>query len=974
MVSEVISHYRIIKKIGAGGMGEVYLAEDTRLGRRVALKMLSSNFTGDQNQLRRFEQEARAASALNHPNIITIYEVGREGETHFIATEFVEGETLRQRLARSGVGLSELLNVSMQVAGALGAAHQAGIVHRDIKPENVMVRPDGYVKVLDFGIAKLTESFAERQTSGEAETTVSLVNTDANVILGSPSYMSPEQARGLPVDARTDIFSFGVMLYEMASGRKPFGGETANDVIVSILDREPPPLALPPGEVHAALDRIVMKALSKDREARYQTATEVLSDLGALKHRVELDREFGRSRGADPVATGQISHTAAITVKEYARDSLGLQTSRTGSITGQILSKIRRHKIAFGALALVALVAATAFLFYPRRPARLTERDTVLVADFANATGDTVFDGTLRQALAVQLEQSPFLHIFSDERIRATLRYMNRSADERLTVPVAREICQRQGLKALLTGSIKSLGTNYVISLEAINAVTGDVIARQQVEAESKEQVLRALGSAASNLREKLGESLRTVEAYDAPIEQATTSSLEALKAFSLGNEQQGRGRYLEAIPFYKRAIELDPNFALAHTRLAVAYDNTRQAELASESAARAFEMREKVSERERFFISWRYYSGATRELDRAIEVLELWKQTYPRDTEPPNTLAFYYNQTGQYERAIQEAREAIRLNPTRAQPYSNLGVALMCLNRLDEARAVYEQALAQGLDSTGYHWGLYLIGFAEGDSLLIEQRLAFLSGKSSEHESIDWQAKSSTFSGQMERARELSTRAIDLAKRGGLNEVASQFMARAALRAAVTGGCPQVKDDVAGAVALSKSNTTAIEGALALAVCGDAGQAASIIEEQSKRYPKDTLLNSVWLPTVRAIAEVRRDNPAQAVRLLEAARRYEMGYAAGYWPIYVRGLAYLKERAGVAAAAEFQKILDNRGININSNLWPLARLGLARALAMAGDNAKSRGEYEAFFNLWANADPAVPVLQEARREYSRLR
>ena len=962
-------------------MGEVYLAEDRRLGRRVALKILSPDFTSDQDQLRRFEQEARAASALNHPNIITIYEVGIDQGTHFIAIEYVEGETLRQRLARAGLSVREVVDVAAQVAGALAAAHQAGIIHRDIKPENIMLRPDGYVKVLDFGIAKLTENFIEKRLhtaeSSTGETTIALVDTDANVIMGSPSYMSPEQGRGLAVDARTDIFSLGLLMYEMAANKKPFEGETPIDVVLAILNQEPVPLTHYSSAIPLALDRIVTRALRKDRDERYQTAVELLNDLRSLKHRLELQAEMAQAGGSDLYTTREIASASAsvITVKEEARDSLGLSNATTDSLSRQILSKIRQHKLALTVLLVVALlVVAAASYFSSRAPAGLNERDTVLMADFTNATGDPVFDGTLRQALAVQLDQSPFLSIFSDERVRETLRYMGRSPDERLTVAVAREVCQRQGLKALLTGSISSLGSHYVISLEAMNAYTGDVIARQQVEVESKEQVLRALGGATSNLREKLGESLRMIEKFDAPIEQATTSSLEALKAYSLGNEQQSRGRYLEAIPLYRRAVELDPQFALAHARLAVAYDNSRQTGLAAESATRAFDMRERVSEREKLFISWRYYSLTTREIDKAIEVLELWKQTYPRAAEPLNTLAFYYAQMGQFEQAIEEAQQAIRMNPTRAQPYSNLAVALMCLNRFEEAKRTYEEALAQGLDSIGYHWGLYLIAFTQGDTQAMQEQVNFLAGKPNEYEAVDWQAKTSTFSGQFEKAKGLSGHAIELARRRSLDEVASQFAVSATLRTAVVGHCQQVEAEVTNALALARTNATIIEGALALATCGDVNPALTLINEHHRRYPKDTLLNAVWLPTVKAIAELRRNNPAAAIEQLEPARRYEKGYAAAYWPLYVRGLAYLQQRDGARAEAEYQKILGSPGVNINSGLYSLAYLGKARAIALGGDVGRSRKAYEDFFSLWREADQTIPVLQEAKREYDRLK
>jgi serine/threonine protein kinase/tetratricopeptide (TPR) repeat protein len=977
MIPETISHYKIIRKLGAGGMGEVYLAEDTRLGRRVALKILSPEFTSDEERLRRFEQEARAASALNHPNIITIHEVGLDKNTRFISTEFIEGETLRRRLATAKMSLHDALDVAIQVAGALDAAHRAGIVHRDVKPENIMLRPDGYAKVLDFGIVKLTEKFTEQQSTysiNAEDATVLLVNTDANMVMGSPSYMSPEQARGLKVDSRTDIFSLGVVIYEMVAGKRPFDGETASDVIANILERNPPPLAHYTIGVPETLEWIVLKALRKNRDERYQTARGVLNDLRALKQRVEFEVELERSVNPGPMATVRVAHSAVTTVKDLAAESDEIAAAPTLSSAEYIVTEFKRHKKAVALIIIALMLAVTATWFFFHKSQVLNERDTVLLADFVNSTGDVVFDGTLKQALAVQLEQSPFLNIFSDERIRETLRYMSRSPEERLTIPVAREVCQRQGLKALLTGSISSLGSNYVISLEAMNAYTGDVIAREQVEAENKEQVLRALGTATSKLRERLGESLRMIEKFDAPIEQATTSSLEALKAFSLGNEQQNRSKYLEAIPFYKRAIELDPTFALAYTRLAVAYDNSRQLELAAESATKAFELRDRVSERERHFISWRYYSSATRELDKTIDVLELWKQTYPRDIEPHNTLSFHYTQIGQFGKAIEEAREAIRLNPARPQPYSNLGLALMCMNRFDEAGEVYQQALAQNLDTTAYHWGLYLIASVQGNADLMKRHLDWMNGKSNEYDALDWQAKYNSFLGQLRKATELSELAGSLAKRGNLNEIAAQFAARARLRMASVGACQEAENTAPKAEDRASTNTSVIEDSVALALCGQTTQAHSLIDELSKRFPQDTLLNTIWIPTIRAIIEINRNNAAQAIQLLQATKRYELGYAAGFWPSYIRGQAYLRQRAGTEAAAEFQKILNNRGININSNLYSLAYLGLARATTLTGDRVKARNTYEDFFKLWKEADPDMPVLQQAKQEYEKLK
>src|SRR5437763_2703068 len=547
-----IGHYEVLSLLGRGGMGEVFLAQDTSLGRKVALKLLRSDFTRIEERLRRFQQEARAASALNHPNILTIYEIGHDGSLHFMATEYVEGETLRQHLSRARLTMGQTLDVAVQVASALAAAHQAGIIHRDIKPENTMVRSDGNVKVLDFGLAKLTEP----KTIDTAAPTLPQVETAPGVVMGTFSYMSPEQARGLAVDARTDIWSLGVMIYEMAAGRQPFEGETASDVMSLILQKEPPPLAHSLPEVPAELERITRKALRKDKEERYQTIKDLLIDLRNLRKELELSAEMERS--APPTGTAMSSGQSAAA------------TAHSASSAEYIVAEIKQHKrAAVGALALILIASAASFFYFHRTKASaLTEKDTILIADFVNTTGDAVFDGALKQALAVQLEQSPFLNIFPDERVQETLRLMNRPPETRVTRDVAREICERQGLKAMLVGSIAPLGSHYVIALDAVNARTGDVLDREQTEAESKEQVLSVLGKTATHLREKLGESLSLIQKFDAPIEQATTSSLDALKAFTTGTERYMAGKNLEAIPCLKHVVELDPNFALSYAML----------------------------------------------------------------------------------------------------------------------------------------------------------------------------------------------------------------------------------------------------------------------------------------------------------------------------------------------------------------------------------------------------------------------
>jgi serine/threonine protein kinase/Flp pilus assembly protein TadD len=959
-------------------MGEVYLAYDTSLRRQVAIKLLPAEFTQNKVRLGRFEREAYAASSLNHPNILTIHEIGEQDGHHFITTEYIEGESLRHHLTHARVELREVLDVASQVASALAAAHQAGIVHRDIKPENIMVRKDGFVKVLDFGLAKLAGETSAAEQNTEAPTKTRVVNTEPGIVMGTATYMSPEQARGLEVDARTDIWSLGVMLYEIVAGRPPFEAATTTDVLSMILHREPASLLLYRSDVPAELERIVEKALTKEPEERYQLAKDLGLDLKRLKQHLEVEAELERSITPEeaskrPSSWSTVSREPAVLRSTQATAAAKTAETGTGHVSSAeyIVSEIKRHKKS-AVLVLAALIVAVsaAIFFYFKPAAALTEKDTILLADFVNTTGDAVFDGAIKQGLAVQLAQSPFLSIFPDTRVRQTLRLMGRSPDDRVTKELAREICQRQGLKALLAGSISNFGSSYVISLEAINVQSGEEIARAQEEASSKEQVLKALSQAASKMREKLGESLQSIQKFDAPLE-VTTSSLEALQAVSLGQQQSDLGKFLEAIPFFKRAVELDPNFAYAYTRLAAQYYNTNQPGLAAENAAKAFALRDRVSELEKFRISFFYYAFVTGELDRAIEVLELNKQSYPRDFRAVGNLADRYLVSGQFEKAADAARQGMRLNPNNTANNSNLGQAFIGLSRFAEAKEVYGQALQQKLEATDFHTSLYQIAFVSGDAAAMKQQLDWSAGKPDEYAAFDWQTQTAAFAGQYRRSQEFSRRAVDFAARNDAKEVAARYRAEEALRGAIFGQCQQTKADPAQVLTVERNQLSLTRNALALSLCGEAGQAQTLIDELTKRYPKDTLINSIWLPAIHAVIEVNRNNPAQAIQLLEAPRRYEA--AAEFWPQYLRGLAYLRQQKGAEAALEFQKIVDNRGEGPLSVLYPLAHLQLARAAALTGDAANARTGYQNFLALWKDADPDIPVLLEAKREYEQV-
>jgi eukaryotic-like serine/threonine-protein kinase len=983
MMAQTILHYRILSKIGAGGMGEVYLAEDMRLERQVALKILPEQFTQSPDRLRRFVQEAKTASALNHPNIITIHEIGETAGTHFIATEFITGETLRQRMARQMVTIHDALDLGIQMAGALQAAHAAGIIHRDIKPENIMLREDGIVKVLDFGLAKLVEpssSFPPATTSETDAPTIMQVHTEPGVVMGTVSYMSPEQARGKPLDARSDIFSLGVLLYEMVAGCKPFRGDTPSDIIAALLVKEPLPVNQLVPDCPNDLNHIINKALRKDKDERYQTIKSMLADLKTLKQEMEFEARLRRSSSSTPAVALKTSTIQAVggatTQVLDVKSSVDLARHSTMASAEYLVSKIKSHRrVALITLALIIATSIAAYFYFNRKPV-LTIKDTILLTDFVNTTGDMVFDGTLKQGLAVQLGQSPFLNLFPETQARQVLQLMGRAVDTRLTADIGREICQRQGLKALIVGSIAPLGNHYVISLEAINAQSGETVVREQVEAESKEQVLKSLGQAAVNLREKLGESLSSIQNFDAPIEQATTHSLDALKAFSLGLEQSYQGNYSKAIPFYQRAVELDSNFALAYLGLARERLNTNVPDLAVEAATRAFDLKERTTENEKFQISTFYQMSVHNDLDKAIEVGELWKRSYPHYSKPYHALADLYISVGQYAKAIEAGREGIRLNPGVAATYSNLAGALVHLERHEEAKEVYRQARARGFDAPEYHYYAFWLALFDRDIVVMQQEVDWFE-KSSTHPHFAPILRSleATFQGRWREALAESERAREITERRQLTGETIWLARVDALRSATMGDCKTAKQKAATIISLSTRNDDLARAALALALCGDTPQAQAIAQRMAQRDPKDTLLKGVWLPTIRAAIEIERGNYQQAIDALQPTGSYE-GAAAGLYPIYLRGLAYLRKGAGAEAEAEFQKMLKHRSWTLPTwtQHYPLANLWLARAAALGGDKVKARHAYEDFFAIWKTADADLPILQEARHEYEKLK
>jgi eukaryotic-like serine/threonine-protein kinase len=983
-----IGPYRLLHRIGSGGMGDVYLAAraDEAFNKRVAIKLVQTGIN-TQEVLRRFRHERQILAALDHPNIARLLDGGTtdDGLPYFVM-DYVEGTPINTYCDTHKLAIPERIRLFRDVCSAVHYVHQNLVVHRDLKPSNILVTPEGVPKLLDFGIAKLLKpEFSSHPMDA----------TRIEFRILTPWYASPEQVRGEAVTTASDVYSLGVILYELLTSRRPYRlkSGTSDEIFKAVCDQEPEKpstrtfqiedsenkkaetesqssatiaqlrATVPERlrrELSGDLDMIVMKALRKEPQRRYSSVEQLSEDLRR--------------------------HLEGLPVTAH-RDSTSYRAGKF----------IRRHKTSVAAAALVIVsltVGVLATRHWQTKP-KLTEKDTIVLADFTNSTGDAIFDDTLKTALNVSLRQSPFLNVLSDRQLAKTLRQMTRPVGTKLTPEITRELCQRAGSKAYIAGSIGSMGSQYVLGLEAVNCQNGETLAEEQATAASKEKVLNTLGQTASKLRGELGESLASVHKFDVPLAQATTSSLEALKAYSLGVKAQAEKGPAAVLPYDQRAIELDPNFALGYAGVGIEYNNLGELGRASEYFTRAFQLREHASEGEKLTIASNYYRVVTGELDKAAQAYQEQIESYPRDEAAYGNLGIVFASQGQYEKAAEITRQELRISPGSVPAYSNLANDLLALQQLDETRQAVHEALAKKRDNFATHAALYALAFLGADSAAAAEEQHWFAGNP-EYENFGLGLASDTeaYGGHLAKARELTWQAVDSAIRADSKESGAIWHAIAAQREAAYGNAAEARQLAAAALKLAPTSPGAeSEAALAFAMAGDSARAESLAQGLAKRFPLDTQMQALWLPAIQGQLALARKNPAAALNALQASYSIELGQIAFVanlsclYPVYVRGEAYLAAGQGSAAATEFQKILDHSGIVWNCWTGALAHLGVARANALQSRTFQGQGQgadanaarvralaaYKDFLTLWKDADPDIPILREAKAEYAKL-
>jgi eukaryotic-like serine/threonine-protein kinase len=917
--------YEVLARIGAGGMGVVYRARDGRLERDVAIKVLPLGMLADDAARKRFRKEALALAKLNHPNIAAVYDVGEQEGTDYLVMECVPGKSLAEESGPISQREKDAVALGTQIAAALEDAHEQGIVHRDLKPGNIMVTPKRQVKVLDFGLAKIL------RVEGDSYATESFGQTDN--LAGTLPYMAPEQLRGEPADARTDVHALGAVLFEIVTGQRPYQEDSTPQLTDAILHRQPvTPRALN-ARVSPEMERIILKCLEKERENRYQSAKEIGVDLRRLS------------------------------------------SSSEAAIAGAATRPAARRRVALpaaGAL-VVALALAAGGYFYFHRVPRITDKDSIVVADFTNTTGDPVFDGALRQGLFVQLQQTPFLSVVSGDQITQTMKMMEQPPDAPLTPKLAREVCQRMNATVEIEGSIAALGNQYVLGLNAVNCATGESLAQTQIAADGKGKVLPALSHAASELRSKLGESGASLKRFDVPLIQATTPSLEALKAYNLGSQALWTADVSATASSYQRAVDLDPNFAMAQVSLGLAISAlSNNLDVAESHVKKAYELRDRVSEYERLAISADYNLSVTRDLEQAVRFYEEWARLYPRDPASWNGLGLTCQVVGRYDEAATAFEQAAGLNPS-AWAYGFLAINDYLQNRFPEARETVQEARAKHIEPYQASETMYLLAFVQNDQAGMTEQLARPWTDVTAGSQEDMQAGTASYSGRLSLSRDWSRRGIAAATAAKASIQAQQLTGELAFRTALLGRCDQARGDAKDAIGSTTDLDVRGWMALVLALCGDSAGARKLTDGLKREFPDATAVRYAYMPETEAALAIGRGDSQNAIESLSASTPYDLAYPYQGMPIYLRGQAYLAAHQGKEAAAQFQLMIDHIGVVQNQPQEALAHLGLGRAYALEGDTAKARAAYQDFLALWKDADPDIPVLKQAKAENAKL-